>query len=159
MAHPGDHDVLVFFCLLPGTHLAWVCMIVEGEEMEVQTFTMSRILGSLPVCLLRSLAPCRWSTPWNSITFVLLWFDQKWCCWELGWNQCTRQWGIYIVAKPTCNIGPYTTVVLALDLRLCPELSLMIFKLICNVQEGSLDNFLSRYKNPLLVAIMCDWTC
>ena len=65
----------------------------------------------------------------------------------------------YIGAKPTCNIGPYTTVVLALDLRLCPELSLMIFKLICNVQEGSLDNFLSRYKNTLLVAIMCDWTC
>ena len=63
VAHPGDHDVFVFFCLLPGTHLGGVCTIVEGEEMEVQTFSMRRILGSLPVCLLRSLAPCRWSTP------------------------------------------------------------------------------------------------
>ena len=63
VAHPGDHDVFVFFCLLSGTHLGGVCTIVEGEEMEVQTFSMRRILGSLPVCLLRSLAPCRWSTP------------------------------------------------------------------------------------------------
>ena len=46
VAHPGDHDVFVFFCLLSGTHLGGVCTIVEGEEMEVQTFSMSRILGS-----------------------------------------------------------------------------------------------------------------
>ena len=45
MAHPGDHDVLIFFCLLPGTHLGGVCTIVEGEEMEVQTFSMRRFLG------------------------------------------------------------------------------------------------------------------
>ena len=63
VAHPGDHDVFVFFRLLPGTHLGGVCTIVEGEEIEVQTFLMRRILGSLPVCLLRSLAPCTWSAP------------------------------------------------------------------------------------------------
>ena len=89
---PSWRPRCVRFLLPPSRNSPGMSLYDCGEEMEVQTFSMRRILGSLPVCLLRSLAPCRWSTPWNIITFVLSWFDQKWCCWELGWNQCSRQW-------------------------------------------------------------------